>query len=313
MRAKHEPRLLQSAATLDIRTLLARQSGTLLRAQALATGLPRERFDQMVRSRQLVRVLPSVYTNRDPADPAVRLWAAWLWAGESAVIGGGAALFGHGVIDRMPRAITIYVPVARARLKRDPLRLIRTRLDPRDVGWHKGIRFTTPARTCLDLARWGERNDYLEAVLRRNLTSPDALRTCAQRMATVQGYDRAFTAAIAVVTRPWSHPERVLHGVLTDAGVTGWVANDRTQTATGTVFPDIGFPDIKLAIEINGKRYHDEAVDPNAFERDHRREQALVDAGWIVIRFTAKQIERDPMGVLHTILQAVNRLRGVAA
>jgi very-short-patch-repair endonuclease len=189
----------------------------------------------------------------------------------------------------------------------------RAEVDRRDTRWRRGLRTTTPERTGLDLARWGELNDYLDVALRRGDVTAASVQACLMRMGTLRGHKKAAAASAQISTNPWSPPERHVHGLLTEAGITGWIANARITTAIGDVSPDIAFPDIKFAVEIEGKRYHDEAVDSKAFERDHRREQALSDVGWIILRFTAKQIEIDPLGVLRSIVRKLEQLTAVFA
>ena len=46
---------------------------------------------------------------------------------------------------------------------------------------------------------------------------------------------------------------------------------------------DLAFPDVLLAIEIDGWAWH---TDPDRFRDDRRRQNALVTAGWMVLRFT---------------------------
>ena len=53
---------------------------------------------------------------------------------------------------------------------------------------------------------------------------------------------------------------------------------------------DFAFPDIKLAVEIDGFGWH---RDIQAFQHDRRRRNALVTSGWTVLNFTwADLLER---------------------
>ncbi|HSU34607.1 MAG TPA: DUF559 domain-containing protein, partial [Propionibacteriaceae bacterium] len=65
---------------------------------------------------------------------------------------------------------------------------------------------------------------------------------------------------------------------------------------------DIAFPEIRLAIEIDGRAFHADAV---AFENDRWRQNDLVNAGWRVLRFTAQMVEESPELVVAMILEAL--------
>jgi very-short-patch-repair endonuclease len=73
---------------------------------------------------------------------------------------------------------------------------------------------------------------------------------------------------------------------------------------------DFAYPDVMLAIEVDG---FEKRMSPESLDHDDERSTALVLAGWTVIRFTFRQIERDPDGVAAAILEALGRLRRVSA
>jgi very-short-patch-repair endonuclease len=68
---------------------------------------------------------------------------------------------------------------------------------------------------------------------------------------------------------------------------------------------DLAFPDVLLAIEIDGWAWHG---DPERFQRDRRRQNVLVTAGWTVLRFTWADLIERPEHVLATIVHALARL-----
>lgn len=65
------------------------------------------------------------------------------------------------------------------------------------------------------------------------------------------------------------------------------------MTDFGTRRPDFAWPDLKLAVEVNGQAYHTRHAD---FNRDHRRRRALQRAGWVLIEFTAQEVLSSPDG-----------------
>ena len=70
---------------------------------------------------------------------------------------------------------------------------------------------------------------------------------------------------------------------------------------------DFAYPELKLAIEVDGFAAHS-TVD--AFRRDRVRQNALVAAGWTVLRFTWPEVDACAPQVGQTIRSA---RRGIAA
>ena len=65
---------------------------------------------------------------------------------------------------------------------------------------------------------------------------------------------------------------------------------------------DFAAPELKLCIEIDGRAYHSDRA---AFENDRTRQNALVLAGWTVLRFTWEQITKHPEAVVAAVVLAV--------
>jgi len=100
-----------------------------------------------------------------------------------------------------------------------------------------------------------------------------------------------------------SEAERRTHRLLHDAGVTGWFADHRLVIpGHGVAVADLAFPTARVLVEIDGWAYHRDLV---AFRRDHARQNALVLAGWTVLRVDWHVIEADADGVLAMITTAV--------
>jgi very-short-patch-repair endonuclease len=65
---------------------------------------------------------------------------------------------------------------------------------------------------------------------------------------------------------------------------------------------DITFSRQRIAIEIDGRAWH---VAPDRFHRDRRRQNALVLAGWTVLRFTWRDLAQRPEQVIAEIRAAL--------
>jgi very-short-patch-repair endonuclease len=61
---------------------------------------------------------------------------------------------------------------------------------------------------------------------------------------------------------------------------------------------DAAYPGAKLAIEWDSRRWHD---DPDAFERDRRRDREALLHGWKVVRFTWRDLTERPGEVADTV------------
>lgn len=304
-----DPRSLADAEAYTVEQILRRQHGVIHRQQALQTGMTRGEIDTKVRRGHWHRILPCILATSPQPAPMGRVWAAMLWGGNGTIIAGRAAYAAEGVIEEVPPIIDVFVHVRRGRKDPPGIRSRRTPVPRTHYTWRAGVRYTIPGRTALDLARWGHTDPGLPMLLRRNATNPDQIRYLLQRMTTLRGYARACRVVERAMTNPWSPPEQDLHGGLRDDGITGWKANIPVLwTEITEILPDVSFDEIKLAVEVEGKQYHSEAVDPAAFERDARRRQYLLDSGWFVLRFTAKQIEQDLPGVVATIRAKVTQL-----
>jgi len=69
---------------------------------------------------------------------------------------------------------------------------------------------------------------------------------------------------------------------------------------------DGAFPTIKLAVEADGETWH---RSPDSQEKDRRRDTSLLQQGWMILRFTDKEIEEKADQVIEVIRKAIdNRL-----
>ena len=69
---------------------------------------------------------------------------------------------------------------------------------------------------------------------------------------------------------------------------------------------DFAYPEIKLAIEVDGFGAHGT---PRAMAKDFVRQNGLVPYGWRVLRFTWQQVTRQPEMVAAAIRAALDSLQ----
>lgn len=101
----------------------------------------------------------------------------------------------------------------------------------------------------------------------------------------------------AAADRAASVAERVAMDLLRGAGISGWVWGYRV----GGYELDLAFPEKQVAIEVDGWAWHS---DVERFRDDRRRQNALVLAGWTVLRFTWHDLCHRPTIVVAEILRA---------
>ncbi len=96
-----------------------------------------------------------------------------------------------------------------------------------------------------------------------------------------------------------SQAERILLRLFQDAGITGWRANFRL----GGYQLDVAFPDVKVAIEVDGWAFHSS---PDKFEGDRARQNQIVLLGWTVLRFTWLDLTTTPERVIAEVQRAIS-------
>jgi very-short-patch-repair endonuclease len=73
---------------------------------------------------------------------------------------------------------------------------------------------------------------------------------------------------------------------------------------------DLAMPELKIAIEADGGAVHST---PDAVFRDRRRQNILTSLGWIVLRFTWRDVTADEARVVAEVRAAVERAAGAGA
>ena len=229
-----------------------------------------------------------------------RRMAALLAAGPGAVLSHASAAALWEIRRTSATRIDVTVRSKAGRAKRPGLRIHRTpTLRADEITEHEGIPVTTPSRTLLDLAvtlprRALERAlDELEVRELYDLSSLDAM---ARAHAGERGAAR-LQQALAGDGEPTltdSELEELMLALCNQHGIEHpsprtWVAGLRV---------DFVFKVSRLVIETDSWAYHRTR---RAFERDRERDAILARAGWRTLRFTHRQLTREPALVAATI------------
>jgi very-short-patch-repair endonuclease len=95
--------------------------------------------------------------------------------------------------------------------------------------------------------------------------------------------------------------ESVLRWLLHTAGVPRPDLQHEIWTISGTFFADLAWSEVKVIVEFDGDVHRDRAV----FVNDIRRQNALVAAGWTILRFSSADVLGRPDEVVAQIRRAL--------
>lgn len=250
-------------------------------------------------------VFPRVYSVGNPMlGPLALELAALLSIGDNALISHRSAAAMWGFVAATGDGVVDATIIGRDRQPRPSLRVHRVgTLDAHDVRLRDGIPLTAPARTLIDFAA-AARDDEIQAAISearvlRLITDRDleqALERCPIRSGIASLRAALGTAVGTMRTR--REAERRLLSLLSKAGLPRPETNVRIEGME----VDFVWRDQRLIVETDGYQFHGHR---SAFERDRKRDQALVAAGWRVIRVTWRQLEREPFAVVARIARAL--------
>lgn len=185
----------------------------------------------------------------------------------------------------------------------------------------QGYRLTSPARTAVDLASGLSLPDSLvlldsaarrvveglvpDGPRRRDYANPrlqQAARELLEQSAASVRATRLLPAIALVDARRESAAESLTTGHLHLAGLPIPEYNAEIRTAHGTFYADFLWADQRLIGEVDGKVKY---TDPDAYQREKVRQQVLVDLGYRVVRWLAREIMLHPVVVMDRIGRAL--------
>jgi hypothetical protein len=238
-----------------------------------------------------------------------RWLAAVLACGPAAALSHRSAAALWGLLATSRHAIDVTRPGRshiRAGIQVHRARAIR----PHDVTAVRGVPCTAVARTLLDLSEVVSRRrleralDQAEMLRILDASSLEELldRSAGRRGAPILRAVLGDHRTGAALTR--SELEDVFLGICRSAGIAHPEVNAVIEASGGALEVDFMWRLPRLIVETDGHRTHGTRA---AFERDRRRDQLLALAGWRVVRFTWRQITRDPDAVVHVVRGLLSR------
>jgi very-short-patch-repair endonuclease len=284
----------------ELAALAATQYGVVSREQLRALGLNDTAISQRCRAGRLHRVHYGVYAvGHSVLGQRGRWMAGVLACGPGAALShaSAAALWG------MRRTAARYVDVTARRTgrKRPGLRIHRPRtLPPNETATHEGIPATTPARTILDMAATLTRSrlehllDQAEIQELTDYVSLDAIASAHPGHHGSAKLQRALATHYAGTNLTRSDLEILMKDLCRTHGLPKPLVN---RNVAGKEV-DFLFPDHRLIVETDSWRYHRTR---SAFENDRARDVLTSRAGYRTLRFTDRQLDRDPAAVATAI------------
>jgi predicted transcriptional regulator of viral defense system len=310
--------------------IAAKQLGLVGRGQLRACGVGDNTVDRWVSWGRLRPVHRGVFAlGGTPIGDRGRLMAAALACSPATVgpgrgVGSAGVVLSHrsagfllGLTDPLPRVLDV-ICLGRAGRGIDGIRPHFVDFpEPHERVLVDGIPCTDVARTLVDLAgTLGDRS----------------LRESLERAATGRALDLAAIEAVLakrrrrgnrrlrVILDEW-RPVAELAGeskvrtpfearllpLLAAGGVPMPAVNARVAVATRTLEVDLLWRAQRLVVEADSRRHHGIEV---AFERDRRRDRELLDAGYAIIRVTARQAEGEAEAIAGSIRRLLERRAG---
>ena len=71
---------------------------------------------------------------------------------------------------------------------------------------------------------------------------------------------------------------------------------------------DGAIPNLKIGIEADGEIWHN---NPDKIAKDKRRDSELAANGWIIVRFTDKEINDHPQDCLNVLINVIKKRTGM--
>jgi hypothetical protein len=278
--------------------------GVVTTAELAAFGLGKAAVARRAREGRLFRVHRGVYAvGRPDLSPSGRRLAAVLACGSGALLSHRSAAVQHGLLQGGGTQTDVTRPAPAGRPRRGIRVHSSTTLTARDITAVDGIPCTSVARTLVEVgdrepARLVERAVDQAEVL--GVFDLIAIEDCLARAGPRRG-----PAVLRTVLAELGQPaltdrelEELFLKLVRDAGLPEPAVNDWITGDGWAYKADFLWRGERLVVETDSRTFH---TSPKAFEHDRLRDQRLTLAGFTVVRFTWRQVVREPQSVAATL------------
>jgi very-short-patch-repair endonuclease len=282
------------------------QLGLITTLQLELAGIGRGAIAARRARRTLHTVFRGVHLVGHPALlPGALEFAAVLAVRLPALVSHRSAVALWGWSNHVPAQVEVTVPGRNCRCRPGLIVHKARELDAADRAHRRGIPITSPARTIVDYAATANATEVEHAVTEayaNSLTDEPRILAAIERVPTHAGVGllRAILGQPGGPQRTRSGGERAMLKLIRAAGLPA----PRTNLLIAGFNADFVWQEERLIVEVDGYRFHGHRA---AFERDHRRDIVHKNAGYEVLRFTARQLEEEPLVVIAAIVRALER------
>ena len=315
MRASYDEKRAAGSIDQRIARIATVQQGVFTRAQAGRCGASTGAIRWRLRAGRWERMYPRVYR----LAGTITTWrqeamAACLYLGNRAALSHRAAASLRMMSGFKLARVEVTVPRNRHRSPSPHVEIhwLQEPIPPEDITTIDGIPVTKPARTLLDLATI-ETEEVIERcldeALRRRLVSLPFLERWLAEPARSRHRGaamlRRLVATRAVVGATESPLETQVLKHLHSAGLP--IPMCQYEIRDGERFVarvDFAYPEERVAIEVDGFRYHG---DRRAFDDDRARGNEIQALGWRILRITSKHLEENPAAITRYVRRALTR------
>ena len=278
----------------------------LLRDELLSRLGTRVALDRALAEGEWKRVLRGTYARGAEPDGTALRAAAVLrqlppasWVADRCLLW----LLGVDVLPPGPPRLEVVVPRGAVVPRREGVRAREAAVPPHDryLLQPSGVRCLRTERAVADLLRLLPRREAVvvaDAVQHAGLATAEELRAELQRHAGLRGVRLAQERLALADPLAESPPESRLRLALLDAGLEPVCQHDVVDpSGRWLARVDLAFPAHRVAVEYDGRAVHERE---DVFARDRQRQNALVRAGWVVLRYTAADLRH-----LHRVVAEV--------
>jgi hypothetical protein len=292
-----------------VREVAGKQHGLMRRADFGDLGITRHEIDWRIKAGRMDVVHPGVYhLNSTPATWKTAVLAAVMAAGPDALASHRCAAVLWGFDAVYGRLIEVTVPYVESP---EPTVVVLHRTRRRNpASVLDSIPITTPERTLFDIA----------PILPARALEKAARSAVHLGLTTVEKIDfavavfggrgvagtRKMRAVVWAVANDQSGSvsEIDLKHIIWEAPIPQPIQQLRILLRDKThAYPDFSWPDLMKIIEVDGFGAHGT---PEQLQSDLRRQNALLELGWQIRRFTATEIRDEPDRVRHEIVRFIN-------
>lgn len=291
----------------------ARQGGYIKRSQLLELGMSSGAVDWAVNAEELTLVSPGVYRVFHSDDHADLIRGALLALPDPVASHQSAA---HLLaFPQLPRLVPT-VTVASHTTHKFPGVMVRRSDDLQEshLTTVDGIRVTNIPTTVFALAGILPRKEFVsitEALIIAGRMKERHFERVVNELAR-RGKPGSRTARDFLEMRAGGDPgattlERKGRGILTSAGLPAPIPQYPIPWSPKRRFDD-AYPEAKVALEWDSRAWHLQSA---AMESDRRRDREAALHGWIVLRYTWKDITKRPAEIVATVASLLRERRAV--